>query len=288
MKRLLLLVLLLVDQTRRGEGAETSELALLAERPTRIVGGKDSEKGRHPWQVSLHWFNKKRGIRPRHVCGGTLLASGWVLTAGHCQTLSPKRPGGQYMVLAGKHELGTPEDTEQTRLVEETFVHPEYSGSVGPNDIALMKLERPFELNEYVSTVSLPYADQMHSGDAILTGWGSVSRTRKPESPRVLQVATLPLLDYEECKEVLDERLRREDENPIDPTNVCTGPLDGSQSACKGDSGGPLVVINSLDMVEIIGVVSWGIYPCAKRNSPSVYTRVSAFVPWIHQIMRDN
>lgn len=101
---------------------------MLAERPTRIVGGEDAEKGRHPWQVSLHWFNKKRGIKPRHVCGGTLLTAGWVLTAGHCKTLSPKRPGGQYMIYAGKHQLGTEEDSEQKRLVEETFVYPEYKG----------------------------------------------------------------------------------------------------------------------------------------------------------------
>lgn len=106
------------------------EIAALAERPTRIVGGEDAEKGRHPWQVSLHWFNKKRGIKPRHVCGGTLITAGWVLTAGHCQTLSPKRPGGQYLVLAGKHELGVEEDTEQRRVVAETFVYPDYGGLV--------------------------------------------------------------------------------------------------------------------------------------------------------------
>jgi hypothetical protein len=110
------------------ESGADSELALLAERPTRIVGGEDAERGRHPWQVSLHWFNKKRGVKPRHVCGGTLLTAGWVLTAGHCKTLSPKRPGGQYLIYAGKHELGMTEDTEQSRLVQETFVYPDYKG----------------------------------------------------------------------------------------------------------------------------------------------------------------
>lgn len=103
---------------------------MLAERPTRIVGGEDAEQGQHPWQVSLQWGNRKRNLKPRHVCGGCLLAAGWVMTAGHCKTLSPKRPGGYYLILAGKHELGVQEDTEQSREVAETFVHPDYDGSV--------------------------------------------------------------------------------------------------------------------------------------------------------------
>lgn len=105
--------------------------------------------------------------------------------------------------------------------------------SVGPYDIALMKLDKPFVLNEYVSTASLPYPDQKHEGNAILTGWGSISRTRQSESPEVLQAANLPLLSYEECKEALDNRLEKEGRNPLHPTNVCTGPLDGTASACK-------------------------------------------------------
>lgn len=105
--------------------------------------------------------------------------------------------------------------------------------SVGPYDIALMKLEEPFELNEYISTASLPYPDENHHGEAILTGWGSISRSRKPETPEVLQAATLPLIDYEECKQALDRRLKKEGRNPLHSTNVCTGPLDGSASACK-------------------------------------------------------
>lgn len=96
-----------------------------------------------------------------------------------------------------------------------------------------MKLEEPFELNEFVSTASLPYPEEMHHGEAMLTGWGSISRTRRPEAPEVLQAAMLPLLDFEECKEALDKRLKKEGRNPLHPTNICTGPLDGSASACK-------------------------------------------------------
>ncbi|XP_023290017.1 serine protease 33-like [Orussus abietinus] len=260
--------------------------ASLAERPTRIVGGKDAEKGRHPWQVSIHWGDPGRGLKMRHVCGGSLLTAGWVLTAGHCVTLAPGGPSpGRFLVLAGKYKLGTREDTEQRGRVLEIFIYPDYSGGVAPYDIALMKLEHPFELNPFVSTVSLPYPEAPPKGEAMLTGWGSTGRTRAVELPEILQGAILPIIDYNLCKETLDVSLRHEGRNPLHPSNLCTGPLNGTLSACKGDSGGPLVVINDFGQAEVIGVVSWGLFPCGARNAPSVYTRVSAFVAWIHKIM---
>ncbi|XP_054011907.1 lectizyme-like [Hylaeus anthracinus] len=257
-------------------------MAMLARRPTRIVGGKDAEKGLHPWQISVHWGNQARKIRQRHVCGGSLLSAGWVLTAGHCKTLAPP---GEFMALAGKYKLRDPEDTEQSRMVAKVFVHPNYDGTVAPYDIALMMLEQPFDLNPFVSTVSLPYPDSLPTGDVMLTGWGSIGRTRKPEAPEVLQAATLPVIDYDLCKLTLDKSLKRKDKNPLHETNICTGPLDGSLSACKGDSGGPLVRKNAFNEVEVVGIVSWGLFPCGGKNAPSVYTRVSAFITWIVVIM---
>ncbi|XP_076679463.1 trypsin isoform X1 [Andrena cerasifolii] len=261
----------------------TSRPAMLASRPTRIVGGKDAEKGLHPWQVSVHWGDRERKIPPRHVCGGSLLTAGWVLTAGHCKTLAPLR--GEFLILAGKFRLGVSEDTEQSRLVDRVFVHPQYDGSVAPYDIALMKLEEPFDLNPFVSTVSLPYPDSIPTGDVMLTGWGSTGRTRAQENPENLQAATLPIIDYDLCKSTLNKSLKRKEKNTLHPTNICTGPLDGSLSACKGDSGGPLVRRNAFGEAEVVGIVSWGLFPCGGKNAPNVYTRVSAFITWIAVIM---
>lgn len=96
-----------------------------------------------------------------------------------------------------------------------------------------MKLEQPFDLNPFVSTVSLPYPDSIPTGDAMLTGWGSIGRTRAPENPETLQAAMLPIIDYDLCEATLDKSVKRKGKNPLHPTNVCTGPLDGSLSACK-------------------------------------------------------
>ncbi|KAK1122191.1 hypothetical protein K0M31_009417 [Melipona bicolor] len=260
-----------------------SSVAMLAQRPTRIVGGKDAEKGLHPWQVSVHWGDPARKIPSRHICGGSLVTAGWVLTAGHCKTLAP--PVGEFHVFAGKYKLDVLEETEQSRLVNRVFVHPGYDGRVGPYDIALMEAERPFLLNPFVSTVSLPYPNTIPDGEAMLTGWGSIGRTRVHEKPGNLQAAVLPIIDYDVCKRAIAKSLKLKEKNPLHPTNICTGPLNGSLSACKGDSGGPLVTRNGFGEAEVVGIVSWGLFPCGGKNAPSVYTRVSAFITWIAIIM---
>ena len=96
-----------------------------------------------------------------------------------------------------------------------------------------MEAERPFLLNPFVSTVSLPYPNTIPDGEAMLTGWGSIGRTRVHEKPGNLQAAVLPIIDYDVCKRAIARSLKLKEKNPLHPTNICTGPLNGSLSACK-------------------------------------------------------
>ncbi len=51
---------------------------------TRIYGGLKVPPGAVPWQVSLQVRSKNSDLPFRHTCGGVLIESCWVLTAGHC------------------------------------------------------------------------------------------------------------------------------------------------------------------------------------------------------------
>uniref|UniRef100_A0A8D2N2H8 Peptidase S1 domain-containing protein n=1 Tax=Zonotrichia albicollis TaxID=44394 RepID=A0A8D2N2H8_ZONAL len=48
---------------------------------TRVVGGEDARPYSWPWQVSLQYYSNGKWS---HTCGGTLIATNWVMTAAHC------------------------------------------------------------------------------------------------------------------------------------------------------------------------------------------------------------
>ncbi|XP_017766530.1 PREDICTED: transmembrane protease serine 9-like [Eufriesea mexicana] len=245
----------------------------------RIVGGSEATPGAYPWQVSLQWgwlFGQS------HFCGGSILNSQWVVTAGHCVLAVPSY--GDFVVKAGKHNLKLKESSEQTIKVAKSFVHEKYVGNVAPYDIALLKLETPLKMNNLVQAISLPKTGATPTGDAILTGWGSTSRTSNPIMPDKLQVALLPIVDLNTCREAIEKLTGP---SPLHATNVCTGPLTGGYSACNGDSGGPLIH-NGSGKAQLIGIVSWGIVPCGTVGAPSVYTSTSSFVSWVENIIAKN
>lgn len=233
----------------------------------RVVGGQNAAKHSAPWMVSMQWVL----LGSRHMCGASLIAPDWVITAGHCLTGVP--PIGKMEIVAGRHDFSVAESTEQRRTLNRRYVHDQFGGNVGPYDIGLMHFQIPFAFNSAVRAIALPRPDVIHSGTVRLTGWGSTSTSLIPTSPNILQEVRKPIVPYDTCESVLGY------DSPLHPTNVCTGPLSGGVSACSGDSGGPLEQNG-----ELVGIVSWGMIPCGSPGAPSVYTRVSAYIHWINSI----
>ncbi|KAL0274765.1 UNVERIFIED_CONTAM: hypothetical protein PYX00_002814 [Menopon gallinae] len=237
----------------------------------RIVGGQDARLGEFPYQISLQTRSQRR-----HFCGGSILNDHVILTAAHC--VAPNYIGNPtaLQIVAGLLRQSNPSGA-QTIGVKRIIKHPKYTTGVQPNDIAILILASSLKFNSNVQPIRLPSPGAEFNGDTILSGWGSVSNTETPRYPDCLQKATLPLVSYDDCR-------KKWGNSPLDKvSNICTGPIGGTLSACSGDSGGPLVKVVDGDRI-LIGVVSWGSIPCG-RGYPSVYTKVSSFIQFINQSM---
>ena len=94
------------------------------------------------------------------------------------------------------------------------------------------------------------------------------------------QSLDIPILSNRDCDSAYNYTDSQAKLNP--EGTLCAGYLEGGKSSCRGDDGGPLICNG-----ELHGIVSWG-FGCAKRDSPTLYTRVCDYVDWIEKIISWN
>ena len=257
-----------LEQRDLPEATPTPEIAGSAIRQPLIVGGTPADPGEYPWQAL---------VEPGpYTCGGSVIDREWVLTAAHCVVGYESNPGAVVIKL-GEHLLSVSDGSEQQRTASAVIVHPGYSGRTSDNDLALLKLDGPADLNDKVAVVPLvtsPADDTLvEAGDlATVTGWGA---TRSGgEGSDILMEVVVPIVSNSQCSAIYGE---------ITDNMICAGDLaNGGIDSCQGDSGGPLVVWSNDGWLQA-GIVSFG-EGCAEPNSPGVYTRVSQYRTWIAEI----
>uniref|UniRef100_A0A452SLT8 tryptase n=1 Tax=Ursus americanus TaxID=9643 RepID=A0A452SLT8_URSAM len=242
------------------------------QRSMRIAGGLPAAERKWPWQVSLQ-------ARDRHMCGGSLIASRWVLTAAHCIIGSSSHSHEEYTVRLGDTHSHSHSKTTLVVPVEDIVCHRFYDAKTLRHDIALVLLSFSVNYSSYIQPVCLPErAFHVESGtECWVAGWGCPTRDREADSLTVhLQETKQLILHYKKCNQILLTRLGSL-RNLVKKGMLC-GYQDG-KSLCKGDSGGPLVCELNATWVQV-GIVSWGI-GCGRKNYPGVYTEVSFYKDWV-------
>lgn len=231
-------------------------------REPRIVGGKPATMGQFPYQVLLY-INTDDGL---HLCGGTIIAEQYVLTAAHCVS---DAKASDIEVLAGNINRSVSRRHWIQSRVSQMYVHESYMQLQNYNDLAVLKLEQTYDLDG-LSTSSLKLRSTPVASGTLctVTGWGSTKE--KGSSSNSLQYVNVPILDERICSEGLWRQLFQGE--------ICAGYTYGGKDACQGDSGGPLVCEGYLT-----GVVSWG-EGCARVNRPGVYANVTWFKAWIEEL----
>ncbi|NXY21407.1 CEL2A elastase, partial [Atrichornis clamosus] len=239
---------------------------------SRVVGGENARPYSWPWQASLQYRSNGKWY---HTCGGTLIATNWVMTAAHCISSSLT-----YRVYLGKYNLAAEEKGSIALSPEKIIVNENWDPQDVANgyDIALIKLPEHVALSDQIQLACLPPAQSILSSNTAcyVTGWGRL-QTNGP-LPDDLQQGLLLVVDYATCsKPSWWGKI-------VKPSMVCAGG-DGIISSCNGDSGGPLNCQGADGRWEVHGIVSFGSsLGCNYYQKPSVFTRVSAYNSWIERV----
>ncbi|XP_018332116.1 brachyurin-like isoform X2 [Agrilus planipennis] len=228
----------------------------------RIVGGNEAVPNTFPYQVALTRTNDESYL----FCGGSLITRRYVLTAAHCLNDGLV----SLVVILGAHNILQNESTQQ-RIRTSTFkIHELYTNETVENDLGMIYLPIPANLNRYVKLIALPLrADASNSfvgSEAIASGWGSNTGSAADASAVLLYI-TVPIIANDVCNITYGPY--------VTDSIICSGGA-GNKGICYGDSGGPLVVNGKL-----VGVTSFLGYNGCEGGEPSGFSRVTSFLDWI-------
>ncbi|XP_012532427.2 trypsin [Monomorium pharaonis] len=230
----------------------------------RIVNGTKAVLRQFPYQVSL-----KRSWNNKHFCGGSIISSSLVLTAGHCVYISGKlTEPWMVIVVGGIVHLVDEVPSRQERKVLDIRIHPEFDISTLHNDVAVIQLSEPFTFTPELNNVPLSANAPVPKTVCQVAGWGYHSANYPIVFPDLMYV-DLPIRSTKECRKLLIN------ETDLPPGMYCAGYIEGGRDACQGDSGGGMICDGILT-----GVVSGG-KGCAQPRLPGVYADISHYLNWI-------
>jgi len=219
--------------------------------------------GQFPFIIQL--FNKTANY---NFCGGTSIGPYHVLTAAHCVEGATAH---EIQIWAGA--LNILDNQGYKVNVETIYQNPKYNAAKIINDVAVIKLSKPFPKSVGLRTIELATTNVAVGTQVTAAGWGSTTYGATPGGnyyPEDLMFVKFDVVSTSVCTRSYGSFLAGDQE-------VCA--YDSTQGTCFGDSGGPLFTGSKTTAKQhgVTSFVSGG--GCA--TAPSVFARVAYFYDWI-------
>src|SRR3954454_9619257 len=241
-------------------------VAITASPAAAVVGGNDASPGEYPAIAEITFGPFE--------CTGTLIAPDWVLSAGHCGSVTGAAVASPVSWPAALIDVRVgglhPGDGEQVP-VKQVYLNPNYLLTSG-YDISLLNLSRA----STKTPVTVAGAAERSLWDPAdletIVGWGATKEGR--DLPDTLQEGQVPITTDKYCAGAYYD---------FDAaTMVCAGFPQAGVDPCQGDSGGPMFGQTSGGALKVVGSTSFG-EGCAEPGKPGVYARVadSTLREWI-------
>jgi trypsin len=216
-----------------------------------IVNGSAAPEGAYPFMAALVDGTDFQ------FCGGSVIASTWVLTAAHCVA---DGSASDLYVITGRTDLSNTSQGQRIK-VSNVYVNPAYDGN--GHDSALLKLSTATTSPAITLAGAADDGYETPGTTVRVTGWGDQTNTMGLTATSQLRYVDLQVVSDSDCGTTnfgFDA-----------PTGVCAAAL--LKDSCQGDSGGPLFAMPAGGRVQI-GIVSYGT-GCGLPEFPGVYSEVN-------------
>ncbi|OXU29390.1 hypothetical protein TSAR_015205 [Trichomalopsis sarcophagae] len=255
--------------------------------------GNRTELDDYPWLALLE-YDTPRGKLP--ACGGVLLSSRYVLTAGHCAA----NLGANWTlsgVRLGEYDISTPLDClpdgdannsstcipeHRIYAIERRIVHEKYRrDSTGRgHDLALLRLAEDVVFGEFVRPICLPTRSAQPQRFQV-AGWGKLAGRRgtnfKLMSYITLANGTTCRNNYAGEKVIMAE------------DQFCAGGKK-EEEVCIADSGGPMMGVEKMAdgsyRMAVFGLLTTDSKFCDVPGWSGIFVDVLTYRDWILRNMK--